>query len=114
MRHSVYSIVLFWATFLAVISSCDKAPVPESSWVPEFARLYSVPGTTSAELVAELKTTPSGGTRYAFYYGTDQTVIKRIEATQSGKTIRANVSGLTPEIKYYFNAYVSNGRIEKI
>ena len=97
----------------AVITSCERASVPENGWVPEVVSLSSESGMTDAELTAVLKNEPSGVYEYGFYYRvTGSESYSRTSASYDAGTFTATLSGLKPLTEYEVMAYVSNGRSE--
>ena len=108
MAYRILLVVLF-----AVITSCERASVPENGWVPEVVSLSSESGTTDVELTAVLKNEPSGVYEYGFYYReTGSGSYNRTSASYDTGTFTATLSGLKPLTEYEVMAYVSNGRSE--
>lgn len=104
---------LYLVVFLAVITSCERGPVPESDWMPEVVSMTSEPGTTDAKLIAHLKNVPYGVCECGFYYRVAGAVsYNRVAAVRDALTLTATLSGLLPLTEYEFMVYISNGKGE--
>lgn len=89
--------------------SCTKAPVFQESLVPEIISITSIPETHSAVLISDLNTAPYGRIECGFYFGADQTNLRRVKTSLSGRTFTILMDGLDEGTIYYFKAFIGNG-----
>lgn len=89
--------------------SCTKAPVFQESLVPEIISITSIPETHSAALISDLNTAPYGRIECGFYFGADQTNLRRVKTSLSGRTFTILMDGLDEGTIYYFKAFIGNG-----
>ena len=101
------------AVLLAVFVSCDRAPMPDASWLPEMVDVSVEPGVYGAVLSAKVVGEFQDACGYGFYYGITETDLRKISSPCENGMVNSDVSGLLPGTKYYFRAYVSNGVTER-
>ena len=89
--------------------SCTKAPVFQESLVPEIISITSIPETHSAVLISDLNTAPYGRIECGFYFGADQTNLRRVKTSLSDRTFTILMDGLDEGTIYYFKAFIGNG-----
>lgn len=89
--------------------SCTKTPVFQESLVPEIISITSIPETHSAVLISDLNTAPYGRIECGFYFGADQTNLRRVKTSLSGRTFTILMDGLDEGTIYYFKAFIGNG-----
>lgn len=110
-RSKIYRLLL--ALFLVVIiTSCDRGPVPDISWLPEMVDVSVEPGVDAAVLSAKVKGEVQYGCEYGFYYGTTETELQKIQSPCQDGVVSTTLKALLPDTKYLFKAYVTNGRVE--
>lgn len=103
---------LLLVILLAVFTSCDRGPVPDSGLMPEIVQISASSDVTSVTLTANFKNDLFSKYNCGFYYGRDGGPMQKATGNVSGKIVKANISGLTPDTESVFKAYVSNGRTE--
>lgn len=104
LRHITISLLTGF-----VWVSCTKAPVFQESLVPEIISITSIPETHSAVLISDLNTAPYGRIECGFYFGADQTNLRRVKTSLSGRTFTILMDGLDEGTIYYFKAFIGNG-----
>ena len=107
MTYRLLLVILF-----AVFTSCDRGPVPDSSWLPEMVDVSVEPGVYGAVLSAKVKGEFQYGCEYGFYYGTTETDLQKIQSPCQDGVVSTTLTDLLPDTKYFFKAYVTNGRLE--
>lgn len=112
MIFAIHIRRLLIVVFLAVLAACESAPVPETGWVPEIRSVDVAPGASSAEMTAVLKSAVTGRCSCGFRYGMSESSMMSVSGKPDGKTISAEVFGLSPDTEYIFMAYVNNGKGE--
>ena len=100
------------AVLLAVFASCDRAPMPDASWLPDIVDVSVEPGVYSAVLSAKVKGDTHDGCEYGFYFGTTETDLQKIQSPCQDGVVSTSLTDLLPNTKYFFKAYASNGRVE--
>ena len=77
--------------------------------MPEIVSITSIPEIHSAVLMSDLNTAPFGKVECGFYFGTDKTNLRRLQATLAGKSFALSLKDLDEGTTYYFKAFISNG-----
>ena len=100
------------AVLLAVFASCDRAPMPDASWLPDIVDVSVEPGVYSTVLSAKVNGEIQHGCECGFYYGTTETDLQKIQSPCQDGVVNTSLTDLLPDTKYFFKAYVTNGRLE--
>ena len=95
---------------LAGLFSCEDGPVSDENWTPELVSVESQPSANSARLKATLSSELQAVCEYGFYYGSDKESLEKVTALPDEKSFTAELKGLEASTKYFFKAYISNGK----
>ena len=79
----------------------------------EITDVSAVPGERMVELEACVSDREGEVTSCGFYYGTDPTRLKKVLSVISDGSFYLNLTGLDSGTRYYYQAFISNGLIEK-